>query len=132
MILIDSNIWIFAENSKAEEQKAAYERITRIVKTTDFGINAIITSEVFYKLSYILKPEEAYRRTINIIDHPSAKWLDLQHSTIKRALSLSLKSNMRANDAFIAQQALDLSIPLLTDNVKDFRKVEGLNLIPLR
>ena len=36
-----------------------------------------------------------------------------------------------AYDAMIAQQALKLRVPILTDNVKDFRKLPKLKIIPL-
>ncbi len=132
MILIDSNIWIFAENDKAPEQKQASEKIRKIIDTTEFGINPIITSEVFYKLNYILGKDEAHKRMINILDHRSAKWLDVPLSTARKAINLSFNSEIKINDAIIAQQAIDFNISLLTDNVKDFKRIKEINIITLR
>ncbi len=42
---------------------------------------------------------------------------------------LCLKTGMESNDALIAATALELQLPLVTRNQKDFREVDGLSLI---
>lgn len=50
-----------------------------------------------------------------------------------KAIELSHSKKIRINDALIAQHALDLDTGgLVTDNTKDFVKVEGLKVIELR
>ena len=51
---------------------------------------------------------------------------------VKGAIELATQNKIRINDALIAQQALELRASILTDNVKDFRKVKGLKVIPLK
>lgn len=46
--------------------------------------------------------------------------------------AIDLTAQLRINDALIASQALDAGARVLTDNVKDFKKVKGLKIDPLR
>ncbi len=132
MIVIDSNIWIFAENISADEHGPAAKKVHEVVDSTSYGINTVIVSEVFHALSRLLGAEDAGRRTRNIIEHPTAQWIEFSASAVKEAIDLSVQKKLRINDALIAQQALELKAPVLTDNVKDFRKVKGLKVMKLR
>lgn len=132
MIIVDSNIWIFSETDNSEEHAMAAEKIRDIFRESGFGINAIIVSEVYHILSRILNENEALRRVRNILHHPLANWLPISSETALRAMELARRSHIGINDAIIARQALEVSASLLTDNVRDFRKVQQLNLIPLR
>lgn len=133
VIIIDSNVWIFAENATADEHKIAAHAVQKAVGgQTVFGINAIIVSEVFHALSRFLGQDEAKSRTLNIIEHPSAEWLAFSLFTVKTAVTLSASRKIRINDALIASQSLEMKARVLTDNVKDFKKVKGLKLIKLR
>ena len=131
MVLIDSNIWIFSENDNAGEHVRARTILERHVNN-EFFLNIITISETFHKLSILVGKEEAHKRVPHIFDNPNATWLDFTADTMKKALDLAFKNGIRINDALIAQQALELNIPVLTDNVKDFKKVHGLKIIPLR
>ena len=132
MIIVDSNIWIFSENLNSEEYKISAQKLKDIFTKDSFGINAIITSEVFHTLSRLSSPAEASLRTINILVHPLAQWLDFSSEVAIDAIRLSKESKIRINDALIAQQALTMKAAVLTDNTKDFEKVKGLKIIPLR
>lgn len=132
MILIDSNIWVFAENINADEHDLAARKVQEAVDSISYGINAVIVSEVFHALSRFLGAEDAGRRTRNIIEHPTAQWIEFSASVVKESLDLAVQKNIRINDALIAQQALGMKAPVLTDNVKDFRKVKGLKVMKLR
>lgn len=132
MIILDSNIWIFAENAHSDEHGLATQKLKQLLNSTTFGINAIITSEVYHKLSKLIGSDEALYRTINILEHPSAQWLEFSSNIAIDAIKLSKEKQIRINDAMIAQQALSLKAAILTDNIKDFKKVNGLRVIPLR
>jgi len=59
--------------------------------------------------------------------------MPLGEDTVLKAIEVRHSKNNRINDALIAQHALDLDVDgLVTDNTKDFVKVEGLNVIELR
>lgn len=132
MIIVDSNTWIFAENENAEEHQLATKKIKEVFETGSFGINVVIASEVFHILGRLTNVETASARVTNIIEHPLAQWLEFSNDTVIKAISLSKKEQVRINDALIAQQALELRARILTDNVKDFKKVRSLDIIPLR
>ena len=61
------------------------------------------------------------------------EYVPLGENTVLKAIALSRSSKIRINDALIAQHALDLDADgLVTDNTKDFVKVEGLKVVKLR
>lgn len=132
MIIVDSNIWIFSENANSDEYEIATQKLKEIFANDSFGINVIITSEVFHILSKVLSTEEATLRITNVLEHPLAQWLDFSSEVAIDAIRLSKESRIRINDALIAQQALTMKAAVLTDNLKDFEKVKGLKVIPLR
>ncbi len=131
MIVIDSNIWIFAENANSEEHEMAAEKVSNAFSEGSFGISDIIVSEVYHKLSKFLGREEAKSRMGRILMHPRAEWLEMSRDATVEAIGLSSKTGMTINDALIGMQALKLGASLLTDNLKDFRKLKELKLIPL-
>ena len=132
MIIIDSNVWIFAEDASADEHSRAVRGVEQAVKTGEFGINSIIASEVYHRLSYVAGAAEARKRLTDIMDSPAARWLVMPVETVRRALQLSEETRLKINDAMIARQALEEKASVLTDDLRDFRKVKGLKLIPLR
>ncbi len=132
VILVDSNVWIFAEDASAGEYGIATKRIEEVVKSGEFGISPIIASEVFHRLSHVFGASVARERLANILDHPASRWLTLTADATKRAAALAERSKLRINDAMIAQQALDLKASVLTDDVRDFRKVRNLKVMALR
>lgn len=50
LIIVGSNVWIFAEVENAPEHKAAIEKLRTLLRE-GLGINAVVYSEVFHKLS---------------------------------------------------------------------------------
>lgn len=131
MVLVDSNVWIFAENENASEHVNARAVLEEHINE-EFHLNVITISESVHILSKLIGKEEARKRALRIVDNPHTTWLELTDSIMKKALDLSFNTNIRINDALIAQQALEFNLPVLTDNIRDFRKVHGLKIIPLR
>ncbi len=132
MIVIDSNVWIYAESTNSDIHQKAVQKVREFLDSDAFGINSIIVSEVFYKLSKIIGDREAHSRMKHILEHPSVQWLDFSIDTTTKAMDLSLKTKVRINDAMIAAQAMSFKAPVFTDNIKDFGKISGLKVMPLR
>jgi len=130
VIVIDSNVWIFAEVKDAAEHGPAAERVQQLLGRETIGLNAIIFSEVFYKLARLVDVETAKDRVRTVTGHPSVEWLPIERGTGEKAMELCELAKLRTNDALIAQQAVELRPALLIDNVRDFRKVKGLKVIP--
>ena len=132
MIIVDSNIFIFAESADSPERLQALNKYKSAAQSGQIGINIIIVSEVFHKLQLFLNRAEACARLTSILSSPEITFLDVSHTTATRAVKLARDFGMTINDAIIAQQALDENAAVLTDDVKDFKKLGSVKVIPLR
>jgi len=132
MIFIDSNIFIFANIKEYPEYETAKEKIEKIVETDTLAVDSIIVSEVQYKLYRLLGSKEALKRTLKILSSEYVNYIPIEKNTVTGAVNLSYSKNIRINDAIIGRHVLDSNASLLTDNLKDFKKIPGLNLIPLK
>ncbi len=131
LIFVDSNIWIFLNIETYAEHALTKDKITSF-RQEGLGTNVIVISEVFHKLSVLLGKQEAFMRGLKILESKDVAYLPVEDETIRNAIRLSPEKNLRINDALIAEHCLDMKVPILTDNLKDFRKVKGLKIIPLR
>lgn len=129
MIFADSNILIFSEMVEYPEHEIAVRKISEVSKN-GILINDIIISEVFHKIYRLISNEEAVRRVRNILSSESFVYLPLEKDTVNKALTLT--RFVRVNDAIIAQHVIDSKSSLLTDDVKDFKKIKGLKVIKLK
>ncbi|MFA4820231.1 MAG: PIN domain-containing protein [Candidatus Aenigmatarchaeota archaeon] len=129
MIFVDSNIIIFSEMTEYPEHKIAVEKLSHTSQSGIF-INDIIISEVFHKIFKLIGHDTAVKRVKNILSSKSFIYVPIEKETFEKAVELT--KYVRINDAIIAQQVIDLKSSLLTDNVKDFRKIKGLKIIKLR
>ncbi len=131
-LLVDSNIFIFANIKEYPEHSVAKAKLKDLVKTHKLLVNTIIISEVHYKLYRLLGEEESFNRTQKILYSKHVNYEQVEQGTILKALELSHNNNIRINDAIIAAHANDLNVRLFTDNVKDFEKISNLKIVPLR
>jgi len=132
-ILVDSNIFIFANIKEYPEHPLAKAKMKELIKDYKLIVNVIIISEVQYKLFRLLGKEESFRRTNKILTSSYVEYEPTGYDTVLKASELSFKDNIRINDAIIAQHALDLNIDyIFTDNIKDFEKILDLKIVPLR
>lgn len=123
MIFVDSNIFIFANIKDYPEYETAKEKIEKIVETDTLAVNPIIVSEVNYKLYRLLGSKESLKRTLKILSSEYVNYIPIEKNTVTGAVNLSYSKNIRINDAIIAVHVLDSNAGLLTDNVKDFKKI---------
>jgi len=131
LIIVDSNIWIFLNMDNYPEHLFAVQKVSKL-RDDGLATNVIILSEVFHKMRLLLNKQEAYSRVVKILGSKDVSYFPIETDIIKKALHISVKSDIRINDALIAAQARIFRYPVLTDNVKDFKKVKGLKIIPLR
>ena len=116
MILLDSNIVIYS----AEPE---YADLQQLVEEQDTAVSIASYIEVlgFRRLDdYRKRFFEEFFRSIEVI-----------HLTIEiadRAIGLRQQRRIELGDAIIAATALVHSIPLLTRNIGDFRRVENLDV----
>lgn len=131
MIIFDSNIWIFGEITEAPEHDAAVKAYEATLKREPIGINPIVVSEVFHKLSRLFDTDTAYQRVSKIVQSPSIEWLDIDRTTAMNGMRLAKTYGLRINDALIAAQALDYGVALFTDD-GHFSRIKDLKVVPLR
>jgi hypothetical protein len=118
--LIDTNVWIDAMAGRlsaesfflisVEVEWAGYSAITRLEL---FGFPGIKISEES-KIKNLLKPFEEVAVTSDIID---------------KAIKIRKKSKVKVPDAIIAGTAMACRCCLVTRNIDDFKKIQGLELI---
>ncbi len=132
-VFVDSNIFIFANIEEYPEHEIAVKTIESLIKKEKILINSIIVSEIFHKLFRLTNLSEARSRTLKILNSEHVIFIPIEKETIIRAINLSWRYKIRINDAIIAQHTIDSKAKrILTDNVKDFRKIQGLNIIPFK
>ena len=79
----------------------------------------------------MLGKEEAMQRTQAILSQ-NILHISVSYEIMNKAICTSCDKEVRINDAIIGIQALCNADGILTDNTKDFKKIDGLNIIPLR
>lgn len=131
LIIVDSNVWIFLNIDSYPEHSASVEKISQLRKE-GLVTNIITVSETFHKLSLLLNRKEACLRAMKILESNDVTYVPVDVSTTTEAIRLAGKRQLRINDAVIAVQSMMLKCPVLTDNVKDFKKIRGLEVIGLR
>ena len=132
-LFVDSNIFIFANIVEYPECLIAQSKIRDLIKNYTLLVNSIIISEVQYKLYKLLDVRESRKRTLKILNSEHVEYVHLTKKTILQAVDSSYENNIRITDAMIAQHVIDLAADgLFTDNIKDFKKITNLNIVPLR
>ncbi|MBI4174800.1 MAG: PIN domain-containing protein [Candidatus Aenigmarchaeota archaeon] len=128
MILIDSNVWLFAHLEDYPEHETAEPLVEQMLKEDVIATNAIVVSEVYHKMSLILDRQTAAAKVSAILESAGVRCLTMQRETIAKAVSMASRLQMRINDALIAQQALEEGATILTDDRRSFKKVKGLRI----
>ncbi len=132
MIIIDTNVLIYGEMKDSQEYLDAIRRYRAAIESDRIGINVIIVSEFFHKISKLVDSQHAATKISEIFESQYIDYLEFNPELIARAAKLSRDFKLRINDALIAQQAIELGAAILTDNVKDFGKINSLKIIPMR
>lgn len=114
MVLLDTNVVI--EHLKVGSLSNTRDEI-------DFAISVITEAELF-QLAGMAKMEETSIEKFLVI----TRCLIIDSSVARRAASLAKIRNAALPDLLIAATAIEWNIPLLTRNVKDFKKLPGLEL----
>ena len=133
-VFVDSNVFIFANISNYPEHEMAKKELLELIrKNAGIIVNSIIVSEVHYKLYRLVDLKTAYERVLGILSSSFVEYLPIPENTVVKAVELSFSKNLRINDAVIAQHVLDSNADgILTDNIKDFKKVDDLPVFELR
>ena len=116
-MLLDSNILIYAANQSAPA-------IDLLVTAFGNSVASVTQIEVYGFIG--LSPAEASALNV-LFQRLTIKPLDA--TIVQRTIALRQENKMGLADAIIAATALVHSLPLVTRNVDDFKRVAGLKLI---
>jgi predicted nucleic acid-binding protein len=120
-MLLDSNIIIYSVQPE-------YQIILEFLSSKEDNISISIVSKIevlgYHDLSEFVKENlQLFFSEIPIIN--------LSDEIAEIAIQLRQKKKMTLGDSIIAATAIHKNIPLLTNNIKDFKHIENLVLISL-
>ena len=114
--------------------KRSHESVLKRLQTVavgDVSISAITKSELMYGVEVSPRKQQdnaalaAFLKHVEVLDYPGEAAVD--YGQIRAALKLA--GNMiGANDLLIAAHARSLGLILVTNNTREFARVEGLKL----
>ncbi len=126
--LVDTNILgYFVRNSSVTLQK----RMLTALKKQEIAISAITRAETRFALA-LLQPDDKRRRTIDLLlnELPVLPWT-LEAADRYGEIAAHLQQTWQPighMDTQIAAHALALGLPLVTHNMRHFKRVPGLKL----
>ena len=126
MILLDTNICIYIINAKPAEVLARFHRY----RLGDIGLSSVVAAELAYGVAK--SASERNRRALEMFLAPleimpfdeNAVWAygELRADLERRGLSIG------SLDTMIAAHALGMNAVLVTNNMREFSRVKGLQL----
>lgn len=119
MYLLDTNTVIYFCNSKLPEGSKFL--LTGIMP----AISVITNIELFSKS---ILPEKE-RNTLEAFVSISKVYDDINPNIVAKAINIRQQYKTKLPDAIIAATALVHNLTLITHNISDFNKIEGLRLI---
>lgn len=125
--LLDTDVCIYMMKQRPAK---LVKRLTGLAPG-DVGISSITLSELHYGVEKSAQPSrnrealEAFLIPLEVADFgPTAA----EHYGKVRAVLTKKGTPIGGNDLFIAGHALALGVPLVTNNVREFRRVPGLKV----
>ena len=127
-LMLDTNICIFIIN---EKPPMVLERFKQY-KFDEIAISSIVYSELVYgaykskRVNQNISALAGFVAPLSIVefDQDAANEYGLIRASLEATGNL-----IGANDLLIAAHAKSLNIPLITNNTKEFKKVDGLTVI---
>ena len=117
MILIDSNIIIYAAKSENEF-------IHNLFINENLAVSIITKIEVLGYHSLKASDKNLLMKLFNTLEI-----LPLSDGCVNKAIALREKQNLSLGDAIIAATAIENELKLVTRNTKDFEKIKSIKLI---
>jgi tRNA(fMet)-specific endonuclease VapC len=126
-VLLDTDICIYVINRR---QPGPLERL-RAYALGEVGISVITYAELRYGVENSARAEENLQRLEQFLLPLEVAPLDIEAGRTYGRVRAQLRREGRligANDLFIAAHALSLGATLVTHNVREFERIEGLRL----
>jgi predicted nucleic acid-binding protein len=119
--VLDTNVLIYHLHDALSEE-------TKSLLSAAFEDGAIVS--VITRIELLCWPQhtaESLAATLRLLDalteHP------LAGAVVERTITLRQQTKLKLADAVIAATALELNLPLMTRNTRDFSRAEGLELV---
>ncbi len=125
--MLDTNIIIYAKNERPE---IVLERF-RQYQPGDLCISSITMAELEYGICNSIKPEQNRLALLTFLSNIDIVNFDADAARSYGQIRYDLKSKgqlIGANDMLIAAHARSLGYTLITNNTREFERVEGLLL----
>ena len=125
--MLDTNIIAYARNQRPEEVLLRF----RSYRPEDLCISAITMAELEYGVSNSSWPERNRLALLTFLSGIEILPFDASAAKEYGQIRYELKKKgqpIGANDLLIAAHAKSLALTLITNNTKEFSKVEGLKL----
>jgi tRNA(fMet)-specific endonuclease VapC len=125
--LLDTDICIYLMKRKSEK----LVRRLKALEPGDVAISSITLAELHYGVEKSLFPQrnrEALEEFLLPLDVAEFGAEAAEFYGKVRAALVKKGTPIRGNDLFIAGHALTLRVPLVTNNVREFRRVAGLKV----
>ena len=119
--VFDSNIPIYYLNASLNE--LARQQVEDAIERGAF-ISVITRIEI---LGWFNHTNESLNRAEDLLSYLTEQ--PLTEEIVKCCIQLRQSTSLKIPDAIIAATALDLELPLMTRNIKDFKKVPDLKWI---
>ena len=125
--LLDTNICIYIANEHPKSVRARFER----TKSGEVGISVVTLAELAFGAAKSGRPElnrrriEVFRSQLTVLD------LTSEVAQIYGALRAELERRgtlIGPHDLLIAAQALQEKLVLVTNNVREFKRIPGLKI----
>ncbi|OJI08006.1 MAG: hypothetical protein BK997_01765 [Candidatus Micrarchaeum sp. ARMAN-1] len=135
-LFFDTSVLVYAfDSSDGVKHKACIELIDKVhSKGEKIAISSQILMELYNVITqYISNPVSADNAAAIVSDFVDADgWIKLEYSALiaKRASLTASRSKIKIWDALIAETMREYGIiTIVTENVKDFKKVPGIKVI---
>jgi tRNA(fMet)-specific endonuclease VapC len=125
--LLDSNIWIYAMNGRHPKARETLESLP----LDKVYLSDIVLGELAFGWENSMKPAVTKRKVEQFLSHFPRLNTDEATAKVYGQLRQSLQSRgtpIGMNDFWIAAQALQHKMILVTHNTREFERVDGLKL----
>jgi tRNA(fMet)-specific endonuclease VapC len=125
--LLDTNIVAYIINNRPVEVFNKFQEIS----LTEVSVSSIVVAELWFGVAKSQQEDrnkkalQAFLEPLNIsnFDRSAAEYYGVLRSDLERKGAI-----IGSNDLLIAAHALSLGLTLVTNNTKEFQRVEGLNI----
>ena len=126
---VDTNILCYALDPLYPEHEGTAKLLTSLSPDRILALNPTVLHETYHTLVFYLEwlPEEASKRLMLLLRHPSIEFLNQTRRTTMIALSISAKHNLGGRDALIVASLLANKIPILYTHDRELTKLKKIS-----